>query len=268
MARTTNEIQQQIHDELTNNDISLSTSKTAEWRIWTWVIAMAINLFEVILDLFKAEVDEIADKVTPGTARWYAEQCRRFQNGHELLFNSETTELYYETEDEDAQIVDIVAVTEGDKTLSIKVAKLSSDGEIEQLDSSELYNFTGYIDCIKFAGIQTTCISTTADQVRYNAEVYYSPSVPLTQVEASVQSAIDNYRQELDFDSMFYSQKFIAAIMAVNGVVTVDLKQIEKMATLEEDFSDVVVVAELAAGYFDYTDDCVLTFKSTSDANI
>lgn len=113
MARTINEIQNEIITSLNGKkDISLSTSKVAEWRLWTYVIAVAIHSFELILDVFKSEVDTQTNKITPGTVRWYAEMCYRFQNGHELLFDENTAMLYYQTNDPDAQIIKVVAIRE------------------------------------------------------------------------------------------------------------------------------------------------------------
>ena len=106
MARTINEIQAGIVSELeAGTEVKLSTSKVAEWRLWTWVVATAIHTFEVILDLFRKEVQEKTDKITPGTVRWYGEQCLRFQNGHKLLFDKKTAALYYAEDDPAARIV-------------------------------------------------------------------------------------------------------------------------------------------------------------------
>ncbi len=262
MARTINEIQQAITADLTARRDGLSTSRVAEWRLWVWVVATAIHAFEVIHDQFRAEIDEAADKITPGTVRWYVEQCKRFQNGHELLFDPDTAQLYYAEDDPAARIIDVVAVTEGKERLSIKVAKLDEQGKIVPLTADELHNFTGYVDSIKFAGIETVTVSTNPDKVRYNVEVYYDPAVPVTTVRERVVAALDAFRNEQDFNSMLYRQKFVAAIMAVPGVVTTDLKSMERKGTSMETFETVGVADELEAGYFDYTDDCTLTLTS------
>lgn len=265
MARTTKEIQEAIHADLTASRPDLSTSKTAEWRLWTWVVATAIALFEIILDQFRREIDAAADKITPGTVRWYVEQCRRFQNGHELLFDTDTAQLYYAQDDPAARIIDVVAVTEGAGVLSIKVAKMDG-GKVVPLTADELRNFTGYVESVKFAGAQITTVSTAADRMRYTMEVFYDPVVPLTTVRERVTAALDAFRTGRDFDARFYRQKFIAAIMAVDGVVTVDLKTIERKGTSMADYQPVGVAEELEAGYFDYSNDCVLTFTSSKRA--
>lgn len=265
MARTIKEIQEAIIEELTVCRSGLSPSSVAEWRLWTYVVAGAIHVFEVILEQFRTEVDAAADKITPGTVRWYVEQCKRFQNGHELLFNDTTAQLYYDQDDPAARIVDVVAVTEGKEYLSIKVAKLNEQNKLVPLTTDELYNFTGYIDSIKFAGIETITVSTNADKVRYNAEVYYDPAIPVTTVRERVLTALDTFRSKQDFNSMFYRQRFADAIMKVVGVTTVEIKSLERKSNSMEGFVPVGIADELEAGYFDYTDDSTLTLTLTSD---
>ena len=91
------------------------------------MVAAAIHAFEIILDLFRQEVDELTAKITPGTKLWYAEMCYRFQNGHTLVFDKNTAQFYYEQDDPDSRIVKVVAVNEVYKMISIRVAK--TDGE-------------------------------------------------------------------------------------------------------------------------------------------
>lgn len=265
MARTIKEIQTAIRDDLTTQREGrpeLSPSAAAEWRLWTWVVAVAIHTLEIIHDEFRTEIDAAADKITPGTVRWYVEQCKRFQNGHELLFDENTAQLYYAVDDLAARIIGVVAVAEGKERLSIKVAKTDEQNRIVPLTADELHNFTGYVDSIKFAGIETVTVSTNADRVRYDAEVFYDPAVPVTTVRERVAAALDAFRSGQDFDSMLYRQKFVSAIMAVDGVVTAELKSMERKGTSMEDFEPVGVADELEAGYFDYTDDCTLTLTS------
>lgn len=263
MARTTKEIQDSIIQNIEQNGITLSSSKVSEGRLWIFVVASAIHSVEVIFDIFKSEVDKIADKVTSGTVRWYADQCRVWQNGHELLYNKKSADIYYAVDDPESRLIKTVAIIEESKKLSIKVAKLSEQNEIEPLTADELYNFTGYIESIRVGGTEMVCISTFADDIKYIAEIYYTPAVPVTTVSDNVKIAINNFRQTLDFDSKFYTQKFIDVIMGVHGVVTVDLKEIHHKSISNAILTPVVIVTDLEAGYFNYTDDSVLTFKST-----
>lgn len=266
MARTIKEIQDNIVADLKNNsNLKLTESAVAEWRLWTYIVAVAIYSFEVVLDLFRAEIETLTNKITPGTVRWYAEMCYRFQNGHELLFDAKSAMLYYEKDAPEAQIIKVVAITEGKNLLSIKAAKLDAQGKIIPLSADEKHNFTGYIDAVKFAGMQTDVISTTEDKIKYDLEIYFDPAVPSTTVRDNVLTALNRFKTSLGFDSMFYVQRFLDVVMSVQGVVTVDLKSLSRKGAIAPDFVEVKVFTELESGYYDYADNCKLTLTSKNE---
>ena len=245
MARTINDIQQSIITDLQTYFPKLSTSKVAEWRLWTYVVAAAIHAFEIILDLFRQEVDELTAKITPGTKLWYAEMC-------------------YEQDDPDSRIVKVVAVNEVYKMISIRVAKTDGEGRIIPLDDSERRNLADYIDTIHTTGIPTTIVSTTADTIRYNLEVYYDPAVPSSVVREQVGQALETFKTSLSFDAVFYAQRLVDAVMHAEGVVTVKVVRLEHKTSAGADFAPVDVLAELAAGYFEYAaEGNTLTLTST-----
>lgn len=268
MARTIKDIQDSIALELQNKKLKLSDSNVAEWRLWTYVFAAAIHSFEVILDLFKKEIDIITNKITPGTIRWYAEMCYRFQNGHELLFDDKTAMLYYAKEDLAAQIVKVVAVSEGvsdkSKSIFIKAAKLNKAGKVIPLSGEELLNFSCYIDAIKFAGIETEVISTVADTILYDIDVYFEPAIPNTIVRTNIQNALKEFKTAIGFDSMIYKQKFIDTIMNVEGVVTCNLKSLSRKS-YEGAFVNIDIYSELQSGYFEYDEACILNTISIKE---
>lgn len=265
MGRTIKEIQDSILASAAAEGLHLSTSAVSESRLWAYVQAVATQAFEIALDLFRSEVDTLTNKITPGTARWYAEMCYRFQDGHELLFDNKTAMLYYAKDDPSARIVKVVAITEGDSRLSIKAAKLDSKGKIVPLSADEKHNFTGYIDAVKFAGVQTDVISTTEDKIRYDLEIFFDPAIPSTTVRNNVYEALEVFKTSLGFDSTFYTQKFIDVVMAVPGVVTADLKALSRKGATASDFAPVRVFTVLDSGYFDYDGQSVLTLTSKSE---
>lgn len=266
MARTIKEIQDAIISVLeTESGLTLSSSKVAEWRLWTYVFAAAIHTFEIILDTFRTEVDAATDKVTPGTVRWYAEMCYRFQNGHSLLFDEDTATLYYAEDDPDSRIIKVVAIREGADRMTIKAAKQNADGKIVPLALEEKYNFTAYIDSVKFCGTDIDVVSTNEDRVRYDMEVYAESSIPATTVQAEVEKALEKFKTSLGFDSMLYRQQFIDAVMDVPGVVTCNLIKLSCKGATDEDFTPVDIRSELKSGYFEYDDDSRLVVKNIKE---
>lgn len=265
MARKISDIQQSITDSLTASVQNLSQSNAAEWRLWSYVVALAIHSFEVIMDVFKREINEAADKIIPGTVRWYAEQARRFQNGHELIYDKQTAQLYYASDDPAARIISVVAVSEGEKNLFIKVAKTNDQNEIAPLSDDELYNFSAYLDAIKRAGITTSAISTEADLIKYDMTVYFDPAIPMTTVRQNVLDALDAFRIQIGFDSRFYAQKFINAVLSATGVVTVNVPSLARKAVGMADYVEVGVADELHAGYFDYAPDSAIQMENSKN---
>lgn len=264
--RTIKEIQEQAISSLKSlTTLKLSTSAVAEWRLWTYVTAGAIHAFEIILDMFRQEIDTLTNKITPGTVRWYAEMCYRFQDKHELLFDEKTAMLYYAKDDEAARIVKIVAISEKQNSLLIKAAKIDNTGKIIPLTLEEKYNFTAYIDAIKFAGVQTDVISTTEDKIRYRLQVWFDPAMPNTLVRENIVKALDEFKAAQGFDSMIYSQKLVDAVMATSGVITCKLVSLERKGTSDADFKAIDVFSELESGYFEYADDSTLELNSIKD---
>lgn len=269
MARTINEIQNEIAEGLKDKSgVILSQSNVAEWRLWTYIFAAAIYAFEIILDAFKIEIDVITNKITPGTVRWYAEMCYRFQNGHELLFDASRAMLYYERVDTNAQVVKVVAIREEKNKLTIKAAKQDNTGKIVPLDIEEKYNFTSYIDAVKFAGVDTNVVSTTEDKIRYNIDVYFEPSIPNTLVRHNVENSLNDFKATLGFDSMIYKQRFIDAVMNAQGVVTCNLILMERKGVTDMNFIEIGIFSELESGYFEYDKDSIITLKSIKELDV
>lgn len=269
MPRTISEIQNEMISALqVKSGLTLSTSKVAEWRLWTYVVALTIHTFEIALDVFKSETDLLTNKITPGTVRWYAEMCYRYQEGHELLFDQQTAMLYYAQSDPDAQIIKAVAIRESENKLTIKVATRNQDSQTIPLNQEELYNFTSYIDAIKFAGMGVNVVSTSEDKLKYNLDVYFEPAVPTTIVRKNLTEVLEQFKSSLGFDSMIYKQRFIDAIMSASGVVTCELVSLERKGTTDADYLPIDINSELEAGYFEYDKDSTLTLKSVKELGV
>lgn len=262
MARTIKEIQNEMIGRLRSEVDGLSDSKVAEWRLWTYIVAVAIHAFEVILDLFRQEVETLTNSLTPGTDRWYAEMALRYQYGHELVFDENTCLYYYAEDDPDSRIVKMATVDSTSGVVSVKVAKFDEDGNTVQLDPEELLGLTGYMTKITFAGLRVDVVSTVPDLIRYNIEAFYDPIVPEATVREGIVKALADYRAELSFDSKLYAQTLIGAAMSVEGVVTASLRKIERKGLADEDFAEFDAVTVLSAGYYDYSDDCTLTLTN------
>lgn len=266
MARKISEIQDSITTSWQEKaGVKLSTSSVAEWRSWTYVVAATIQAFELILDKFRSEVDIITNKITPGTVRWYAEMCYRFQNGHELLFDEKTAMLYYAINDPGARVIKVVAISENKNKLLVKAARLDKENKIVPLSLEEKYNFTSYIDAVKFAGVETDVVSVSEDKIRYDINVWFEPAMPNSLVKENVMATLDKFKSEIGFDSMIYTQKLVDAVMSAAGVITCELVSLQRKGVSDSDFNAVHVFSELESGYFEFDEGCILTLTSIKE---
>jgi len=264
MARTVTEIAASIRSGI-EEKMQLSTSAAAEWRLWTYIVATAINAFELILDAFKSEIDETVYASRPGTQRWYIEMCYRFQNGHELVYNPATATVDYAISDPAARITAVAAVKDStDGTIVIKVAKLQGE-ELTPFSPVELLNFSNYINVIKFAGARTSVISTEGDKVLYDVDVFFSPTHPVDAIRERCEAAMDAFRDAQQFDGILFPEQFTKALLQVDGVITISLNAFKRKGSSDLDFSPVIVSDELEAGYFNYDGDSVLSCKPVSE---
>ena len=82
MARTVNEIKaQMIAEKQAQSSLNAltSTSQTAFWNLYIYLVAVAINIFEQIMDLFKVDIEAIAAKSYPDSRQWIQAKVFEFQ---------------------------------------------------------------------------------------------------------------------------------------------------------------------------------------------
>ena len=83
MARQISEIQQQMLDNIaadsTLGSLLTSTSRRAIFRLFTYIVAVAINALENLMDIFTANVESIVAVAAPATPAWLQDQVLKFQ---------------------------------------------------------------------------------------------------------------------------------------------------------------------------------------------
>lgn len=264
MVRSIQTIEKNITDTLKVN-FKVSTSKVAEWKIWVHCIASAIYVFELILDTFKTEMDKQAETMYTGSLTWYNDICYKFQYGYELVYNEQTARYGYNTIDETAQIIKIATVSAINGTLVFKVATMDADGNIVPLSDIQLISFRNFLDVMAFAGTKISIISTNPDSVLYNVTVYYDPVSPLDTLKSELSESLNNYRVSQKFGGVIYEHKFIEAITQTKGVVTTKVNSLKRKGSIESVYIDIDTRAELYAGYFDYSPDCIVNFVNINE---
>jgi hypothetical protein len=239
MAKTITEWQQeiinQVQGDATLAPILTSTSATAIWRLFAYVVATAIWTVDQLFTVHKTDVSETIDALKPHSLRWYAEKAKEFQYGYTL---PDDTDTYNNTGIADSLIeasliVSYAAVVEQTRGIRIKVAK-TSGSDLAALSSPELTAFEAYMAAVKDAGVKLNITSTAADnlklatRIKYNPQIIKSDGSRLDGTAATpVKDAIRTFLKNLPFNGVFSIQKLVDAIQAVEGVadVAIDLCQ-------------------------------------------
>lgn len=249
MARTIETIAQTMFTAKaadTNLNGLTSTSQTSIWRLWIYIVAACINVFEQLQDLFKVEIEEIAQSARPGTDEWWQAQLFKFQYDSVTAQTLELVDLspQYVVENENLRIITRCSVsTDSDKTVNLKVAK--SDPP-EPLSAPELTSLGGYIQVIDWAGIYYNVISADADKVMIQAEVYCDAQY-FPVIQTTVEAALNTYLSNVPFDGRIRVAEIEDAIQSVSGVVDVKILTIKARPDLTS-YGSATVVFDLATG--------------------
>jgi len=214
---------------------NLSPSKVEIWRLQAFVFAYETWMQEQLYDTFKTEVDETIAGREFAQLQWYIDQSKLFQFGDDLEWIND--KYYgYTTIDETKQIITQAAATVTNGSILLKVAT-GDIGSLAPLDSDELTAFTYYAkgsntpyaeDNISPPGTIIEIISEDADTLRFASQVFYDPQVLNSSGELlsdtgtkPVEDAVNDYIQQIPFDSKFRVSGLIDAIQSADGVVNV-----------------------------------------------
>ena len=247
-------------------------SKVANWRLYFYVIAIAIFILENLWDLFKADVDAIVASAIPGTARWYQEQALEFQFGDALVWLN--NKFQYAVINVANQIIKRSAAIESGGVVYIKVAKLNGTSPVK-LAPAELTAFQAYMQAIKFAGTQIGIISYDPDLLKLTLNVVYDPLVLASDGSLlsnagvfPVEDAINDYIAGIVWNGTFNATKLIDAIEAAQGVIDPVLTLAEGKANNASVFNTINQNYQSVAGYMIIDPANALNTTITYTANV
>lgn len=233
MARSVDTIQTEILDSI-QNDTTLSdlnsTSKVAVYRLFAYIVALAIYLHEVIFDNHKTEIDTIILNQKSGRLSWYRTMALKFQYGFDLLTDSDQFDNTAATDQqiEDSKIIKYAAVNEieSESRVIIKIAGETA-GSLSPLTTAERSAFEDYLNEIRYAGIKLTVINYLPDKLFLNLQIERDPLVldengmSILNGNYPVNDAIEAYMKLLPFNGEFVVFDFLKYIEAnAEGVVT------------------------------------------------
>lgn len=237
MARTITEIQDDIISRISATaglaELN-STSKTAVWRMWTYIVAVTVWALENLFDVHRNEVNTLINEKAPHSLRWYANKSKDFQYGAELVHEEDYYDNSNRSEEDVAaqKIIAFSAVVEQEKGLRIKVARVRND-DLDALEPGQLEAFVEYMSRIKDAGVNPLVIeSRPADRLRLSLNIYYNPLV-LDSTGARLDGTdpdpvgkkVREYLKNLPFNGTMVLAYLVDALQQVDGVVIPHISQ-------------------------------------------
>lgn len=225
MARTTSVIQAQMLDNIaadaTLSTALTSTSKRAIYRLLTFIVAVAINLLEQLIDVFTTNVEATAAAASPATAAWLQKQILAFQysatNPQVIQFTAGQAP-YYPTVDTTLQIISRCSVT---TTLANQVLiKVATGDTPAALNGSQLSALQAYVsppNGIGIAGVTYVCSSGNSDKLFIQANIYYQGQYSGI-ISDNVISAINTFLAGIPFNGQVKLSDLEIAIRQVTGV--------------------------------------------------
>jgi hypothetical protein len=200
-----------------------STSQTAKWNLYFFIVASCIAIFEQLQDLFKSDLETIAATVAPSTPQWTRNKVLKYQKGNVAQLNTSTFVIEYPVINEANKILTRCAVvTAPNRTVLIKVAKNEPPVPVS---SGELAELNTYIGTFNPAGIAYIIINANSDKMEVAADIYYNGQYANV-IEANVTTALETYMANLPFNGTISTQAVVDAMQGAEGVVTVSLSRI------------------------------------------
>lgn len=216
----------------TNKQGLTSTSTVAVWYLWTYIQAVAINIFEQLLDLYKAEVEGFVATASAGTPKWIQKQVLLFQwsatTPQVIQFDTNNFFPYYPSVNPALQIITQCSVTTGpNKIVLVKAASNST-----ALTAPQLAALRSYLDFINFAGVYFQLRSVAADFIMLGYDIYYDGQYS-SSIATDCATAINNFlntSNQNNFNGVTKLSSIEDVLQGVVGVRDVVAKTVEVRA--------------------------------------
>ena len=204
-----------------------STSKVAIWRLWVYIIAVAIWSLEKLFDQHRADIDKRLAELKPHTARWYRSKALAFQYGFDLLPDSDKFNNQGHTEEaiEASKIVKYSAVIESKNEGRLIVKIAGEQGEqLQPITEPQKQAFEAYLSEIKDAGVRLSVVNYQPDILHLQMKIVYDPLVldgngqSIIHATKPVETAIKDYLKRLPFNGELVLAHLIDALQQAEGV--------------------------------------------------
>lgn len=223
-----------------------SDSKVSTWRLLQYIESTGIWSLENLMEIFINDIETEKATASIGSKLWYVEQALAFQYGDILQINPSTYRPYYTTVDTSKQIVGSCSAQEAGGKLILKIRGKNSD----ILTSDELNALYSYIAQIKFAGVRVQVRNSVADDLKLYFTILYDPQRPVADIQTDVESVINDYIANIEFDSSFKTNALIDKLQVIKGVSDVQWNNLYVMNHPNNTYTSFTWSTTSYAGYF------------------
>lgn len=210
-----------------------STSATADYKLWAYIVAFVVWTLDTLFDLHRASVDADLANQKAHTLTWYRNLALKFQYGQALIPDSDQYANTGLTPDQVAAQIIIAqsAVVENtDGSLRMKVVQLVA-GDYAQLTDDQKTAFDAFVGDTKDAGVRITIDSLPPDDLKLKLDIFYDPLVLNAagqridgNSDTPVIDAVNTYlKQNIIFNGEFAKTRLEDAIQLVDGVKLVGI---------------------------------------------
>ena len=230
MARSIQDIQQLIYAQKAQEpalENLNSTSKVAIWRLWVYIISVAIWSLEKLFDLHRTDIDKRLTELKPHTARWYRSKALAFQYGYYLAHDSDKYNNQWLTDEqiEVSKIIKYSAVVESknEGRLIVKIAGEHGD-TLQPITDAQKQAFEAYLQEIKDAGVRLSVVNYQPDVLHLQMKIIYDPLVldsngqSIAKATKPVEETIISYLKRLPFNGELVLAHLIDALQQAEGV--------------------------------------------------
>jgi len=231
MARSIQDIQRLIYAQKAQEpalENLNSTSKVAMWRLWVYIISVAIWSLEKLFDLHRTDIDKRLTELKPHTARWYRSKALAFQYGFSLSLDGDKyddNQWFTKEQIEASKIIKYSAVVESknEGRLIVKIAG-EQDDTLQPITDVQKQAFEAYLQEIKDAGVRLSVVNYQPDVLHLQMKIIYDPLVldsngqSITHATKPVEEAIKSYLKRLPFNGELILAHLIDTLQQAEGV--------------------------------------------------
>ncbi len=209
-----------------------SFSTVSVENILLYIVAACTHVVEVLMEQYKADVEEKAERMVVASVPWYWEKALAFQLGDELVLDSSTGAYGYAKADEGKQVVKYAAVRDKGRSVQIVVSG-DKNGSPVPIDDVTMAAFRQYMNRVKVAGVMLNISTHESDRVRIAATVTIDALVldeqgnTLTDGRRPVETAITDYLKGIAYGGTLNKTRLLQAMLTAEGVEDVELTSVE-----------------------------------------